>query len=94
MRMNSAGVNFVSYSYRFYHSMYVAIKTCMQVCQRSVVDYIEEDQIVSIASSTSLWHLDSLISLWTANSLAPVMAQGLIYTFLIQVNTIYIKIDS
>jgi len=60
MRMNSAGVNFVSYSYRFYHSMYVAIKTCMQVCQRSVVDYIEEDQIVSIASSTSLWHLDRI----------------------------------
>ena len=40
--------------------MYVTIKTCMQVCQQSVVDYIEEDQIVSIASSTSFWHLDRI----------------------------------
>lgn len=30
------------------------------MCNQSIVDYIEEDQEVSMASSTSLWHLDRI----------------------------------
>ena len=32
----------------------------MQVCKQPVVDYIEEDQMVSMASPTSVWHLDRI----------------------------------
>ena len=30
------------------------------MCNQSVVDYIEEDQEITLASSTSLWHLDRI----------------------------------
>ena len=30
------------------------------MCNQSVVDYIEEDQEVSVASPTSVWHLDRI----------------------------------
>ena len=30
------------------------------MCEQSVVDYIEEDQVVSMASPTSVWHLDRI----------------------------------
>lgn len=30
------------------------------MCKQSVVDYIEEDQVVNMTSSTSLWHLDRI----------------------------------
>ena len=30
------------------------------MCNQSVVDYIEEDQVVNITSSTSLWYLDRI----------------------------------
>lgn len=40
--------------------MNVAIATCVQVCKQPVVDYIEEDQVVSMASPTSVWHLDRI----------------------------------
>ena len=32
----------------------------MQVCRQPVVDYIEEDQMISMASPTSFWHLDRI----------------------------------
>ena len=32
----------------------------LQMCQQSAVDYIEEDQVVNMTSSTSLWHLDRI----------------------------------
>ena len=40
--------------------MNVAIATHVQVCEQPVVDYIEEDQVVSMASPTSVWHLDRI----------------------------------
>ena len=30
------------------------------MCQQSVVDYIEEDQVVEMTSSTPPWHLDRI----------------------------------
>ena len=30
------------------------------MCNQSAVDYIEEDQEITIASSTSSWHLDRI----------------------------------
>ena len=30
------------------------------MCNQSLVDYIEEDQEIAIASPTSLWHLDRI----------------------------------
>lgn len=30
------------------------------MCEQSIVDYIEEDQVVSLASPTSVWHLDRI----------------------------------
>ena len=30
------------------------------MCQQSVVDYIEEDQVVEMASTTTQWHLDRI----------------------------------
>ena len=36
------------------------IATCVQVCRQPKVDYIEEDQEVTMASPTSFWHLDRL----------------------------------
>ena len=30
------------------------------MCNQPVVDYIEEDQEITLASSTSLWHLDRI----------------------------------
>ena len=32
----------------------------MQICDHPLVNYIEEDQQVGIASSTSQWHLDRI----------------------------------
>ena len=31
-----------------------------QMCNQSVVEYIEEDQMINITSPTSLWHLDRI----------------------------------
>ena len=33
---------------------------CVQMCNQSVVDYIEEDQEVTMTSPTSPWHLDRI----------------------------------
>ena len=30
------------------------------MCNQPVIDYIEEDQEITLASSSSLWHLDSI----------------------------------
>ena len=30
------------------------------MCEQSLVDYIEEDQVDSVASPTSVWHLDRI----------------------------------
>jgi len=30
------------------------------MCDQQVVDYIEEDQVVNISSTTSQWHLDRI----------------------------------
>lgn len=30
------------------------------MCEQPVVDYIEEDQVVTMASPTSFWHLDRI----------------------------------
>ena len=32
----------------------------IQICNLPVVDYIEEDQEIGIASSTTQWHLDRI----------------------------------
>jgi len=36
------------------------IIACFQLCDSPIVDYIEEDQEITIASPTTLWHLDRI----------------------------------
>ena len=33
---------------------------CTQICDHPLVDYIEENQKIGIASSTTQWHLDRI----------------------------------